>query len=84
MTTLAAVLSLLSGLYFIAPGLPDDVTIATAVAMQITHAIICRVFAGQRGRSGLRWGIAGFLGGVVTTTALLIIVEREGDLEPST
>jgi hypothetical protein len=69
---LAWILGTVSGLRFVAPGLPPDVMIVTAVAMHITHAIICRIFALQSGRDGRTWMIAGFVVGVVATTALLV------------
>ena len=43
--------------------------------MHITHATICRIFALQNGRDGRTWTIAGFLGGVVATTVLLVANE---------
>lgn len=77
MTTLAAVLGTLSGLRFVAPQLAPEAMIATSLAMQVTHAVILRFFAAQRGRSGLGWGLAGLLGGIVTLVVLLVLVERE-------
>ena len=78
MMTLASALGTLSGLRFVAPELESApaVMITTAIAVQVTHAIICRFFAAQRGRSGLAWGVAGLLGGVLTVTALLVVIER--------
>ncbi len=79
MLTLAALLGALSGLHFVAPELDPATTIVTGMAMQVTHALICRFFAAQRGRSGLRWGVAGLLGGILTTTVLLVAMERESN-----
>jgi hypothetical protein len=74
---LAWLLGTLSGLRFVAPHLPADVTIVTAIAMHVTHAVICRILAIQNGRSGDRWTIAGLAGGVLATAVLLIANERE-------
>ena len=75
MNTLAWVMGLLSGLRFVAPDLPAAVMVVTALAMQITLAVICRIFAVQSGRDGRTWTIAGLCGGVLATSALLIANE---------
>lgn len=77
MQTLAIVLGTVSGLRFVAPDMQPDVTVVTAVAMQITYAIICRIFAAQRGRAPLPWLVGGFVTGVVAVLALLVLGERE-------
>jgi hypothetical protein len=78
---LAWILGTLSGLRFVAPDLPADVTIVTAIAMHITHAVICRYIAGQSGRDGTRWALYALAGGVITTSVLL--VAKEFDPEPA-
>jgi hypothetical protein len=80
-SALAWLLGTLSGLRFVAPDLPADVTVVTAIAMQITHAVICRILAIQNGRNGDRWTIAGLLGGVIATAVLLIANERDAARE---
>lgn len=77
MVTLACVLGTLSGLRFVAPDLEPSVTVATALAMHVTYAVICRVFAAQHGRNGTRWGAAGLVGGVLTLVALLGVIGRQ-------
>jgi len=72
---LAWLLGTLSGLRFVAPEISATVTIVTAIAMQITHSVICRIFAVQSGRNGRTWAVAGLLGGVIATTALLVANE---------
>ncbi|MBM4245990.1 MAG: hypothetical protein FJ148_19685 [Deltaproteobacteria bacterium] len=74
---LAWILGTLSGLRFVAPDLPADVTVVTAIAMHITHAVICRYFASQSGRDGTRWALYAMLGGLVTTAALLVLKELD-------
>lgn len=78
---LAWILGTLSGLRFIAPDLPASVTIVTALAMHVTHAVICRIFAVQSNRDGRVWTIAGLLGGVLATTALLVANEVDAARE---
>ena len=80
MNGLAWILGTLSGLRFVAPDLPAEVTIVTAIAMHITHAVICRYLASQSGRDGMRWALYAMLGGVITTTVLLLL--KEFDPEP--
>jgi len=75
--TLAIVLGTLSGLRFVAPELEPPVTVATAVAMHVTYAILCRSLAVQRGRTPGAWLTGGFLLGVLAALVLLWIGERE-------
>ena len=77
MQTLAIVLGSLTGLRLVAPDLPPQVTIVTAVAMQITYAILARVFASQRNRAQLAWMILGFATGVLAVFALLLLGDRK-------
>ncbi len=81
MNGLAWILGTLSGLRFVAPDLRADVVIVTAIAMHITHAVICRYLASQSGRDGMRWALYAMLGGVITTSVLLLI--KEFDPEPA-
>jgi hypothetical protein len=83
--TLAHLSGLLSGLAFVAPRLDPTVMLVTSVAVQITHAIVCRVFAGQAGRNGPRWAVAGLVAGVYAVAILLYLTERQprlADEEP--
>lgn len=77
MQTIASVLGTISGLRFVSPDLPPDVTVATAVAMHITYAIVCRIFAAQRGRTPGVWLGLGFATGVFAVAALLVLGDRE-------
>ena len=79
MVTFATVLGTLSGLHFAAPELAPQVTIATSLAMHVTYGVICRVFAAQCGRSGLRWGVAGLVGGIPPLAVLLVLIGRQND-----
>jgi len=74
---MANVLGTVSGLRFVAPDLEPAVTIVTAVAMHITYAIVCRIFAAGRGRAPFPWLIAGFITGVLAVAALLVLGDRE-------
>ncbi len=74
---MASVLGTLSGLRFVSPDLPPDVTVVTAVAMHITYAIVCRIFAAQRDRAPLPWLVGGFVTGVFAVAALLVLGDRE-------
>lgn len=81
MNALAWVLGTLSGLRFVAPDLAPEVTVVTALAMHVTHAVICRIFAQQSGRDGRKWTIAGLAFGVLATTALLVANEVDAARE---
>jgi hypothetical protein len=72
----ASVLGTLSGLRFVAPELSPPMMVATSIAMHVTYAVICRVFAAQCGRSGTRWGVAGLVGGIPTLAVLLVLIGR--------
>lgn len=80
-SALAWLLGTLSGLRFVAPDLPAEVTVVTAIAMHVTHAVICRYLASQSGRDGMRWALYALAGGVLTTSTLLIL--KELDPEPT-
>ena len=75
MATLSSVLGIASGLRFIAPELEPHIMAATSVGMLVTYAVICRVFAIQAGRGRNSWTIAGLLGGLFATAALLVVTE---------
>lgn len=75
--TLAHFGGLLTGLGLVAPHLDPTTMLVTSVAVQITHAIVCRVFAGQAGRSGPRWAAAGLVAGVFAVALLLYLTERQ-------
>jgi hypothetical protein len=74
---LTTILGTLTGLHFVAPTLEPHVTVITGVAMQITYAILCRIFAAQRGRAPTPWLFAGLITGVLAIVALLILGERD-------
>ena len=76
MEILANILGTISGLRFVTAALSPAEVITTAIAMQITYAIIARVLAAQSGRAPFRWLVAGFAGGVIAILALLILDDR--------
>jgi hypothetical protein len=75
--TLAHLGGLLSGLAFVAPNLEPRVMLATSFAVQLTHAIVCRIFAAQGGRKSTRWAVAGLLCGVATVAVLLYLTAAD-------
>lgn len=82
MEGVANILGIVSGLRFVAPDLPPMSVIKTAIVMQITYAVVCRIFAAQRSRATLPWLIAGFFGGVVSFIVLLVLGDREKTQPP--
>ncbi|HEY8514210.1 MAG TPA: hypothetical protein VIS07_01700 [Candidatus Binatia bacterium] len=81
MDQLADVLGILSGLRFVAPYLDPTTTVVTAVAMHVTYAVLCWIFATKNRRSGVAWSAAGFLGGAAIALALLVANERQESRE---
>ena len=73
MQTLAIILGGITGLGLVAPELPPTVTVVTGIAIQITYAVLCRVFASQRNRAPLPWAFLGLLTGVFAVFGLLLL-----------
>ncbi len=78
LATLVLFLGTVSGLRFVAPELDAPIMAGTSLGMLITYAVICRVFAAQTGRAPTPWLIAGFVGGLFATVALLVASEISG------
>ena len=85
METLAHLSGLWSGLALVAPNLEPRAMLVTSLAVQLTHAIVCRIFAAQAGRKSTPWAVAGLLGGVATVAVLLYLtaaLPRQEQEEP--
>jgi hypothetical protein len=70
---LTLLLSTTSGLRWFAADLPPAVELITAAGVQITHAIVCSLFAAQDGRRGLRWLWIGLVGGIFAVAAIVFL-----------
>ena len=71
----ATALAYWSGLAFVAPGLEPATVLGTALVLHICDAILCRIFAGNAGRSRNAWTLIGFVGGL-SAVALLLLLPR--------
>jgi hypothetical protein len=77
MPNAAALLSTVSGLRFVAPGLDGATILGTGVVVQICHGILCRIFAHNNGYPRNTWTLLGLIGGL-WAVALLILLPRRG------
>lgn len=74
--TVATALAYWTGLAFVAPGLPPSAVVGTALVLLICDAVLCRIFAGNAGRSRNAWTLIGFVGGLAAVTLLLVLPRR--------
>jgi len=72
------VLSYLSGLGFVAPHLEPSALLGTGLALQVCHAIMCRLFAHNNGYPKSLWTLLGFAGGVWAVALLILLPNRRG------
>jgi len=82
MSNAAAILTVLSGLRFVAPELDAATAIGTAVVVLVCHAIFCRIFAHTGGYPKNTWTALGLIGGVWAVTVLLLLPRRAGGPNP--
>ncbi len=73
MTTLATLLSLTSGFALIGYREPPANLIATSIVIDLSLAPLTAIIASRRGRSVLRWAIAGLAFGAWALAAVLIL-----------
>ena len=81
MTTLATLLSYLSGVRFVAPDLEAPALLGTALGLHICDAVMCRLFAHNNGYPKNLWTALGLLGGI-WAVALLILLPRRTSPPP--
>jgi hypothetical protein len=75
MTTLT-ILSYLSGVGLVAPGLEPATILGTSLALQICHAIMCRLFAHNNGYPKGLWTTLGLVGGIWAVALLILLPNR--------
>jgi hypothetical protein len=71
-----------SALAFVAPPMPLQTLIGTALGLHICDAIMCRLFAHNNGYPKNLWTVLGFIGGI-WAVAVLILLPRRGAPEPT-
>jgi hypothetical protein len=73
MTTLATILSLASGFALMGYHEPTANMIATSIIINVALTPLTAIVASRRGRSVLRWTVAGLLFGAWALAAVMII-----------
>ena len=81
---LATVLGWLSGLAFVAPAMDPRAVLATAVALHICDAIMCRLVAHNNGYSRNLWTLVGLIGGLWAVAVVILLPRRDGGPVPPT
>jgi hypothetical protein len=81
--TVATVISYLSGLGFVAPGLAPAPLLGTALALHVCDAILCRLFAHNNGYPKNLWTLIGFLAGLWGVAVLIVLPRRAAPPAPS-
>ena len=77
----ATALGYVSGVAFVAPTLAPPALLGTALAVQICHAIMCRLFAHNNGYPKNLWTVLGLAAGL-WAVAVLILLPRRGVASP--
>ena len=80
---IVSALGWLSGLAFVARDLPPATVAGTALALNVCHAIFCRVLAGNNGYSRNAWTAAGLIAGVWAVGVLILLPRRAASAAPS-
>ena len=73
MTTIAILLSITSGFALLGYSEPPANLIATSVVIDLSLAPLTAIIASRRGRSSLRWTLAGLAFGAWALAAVLIL-----------
>ena len=73
MSTVASILSIASGFALIGYREPSANLIATSIAIDLALAPLTAIIASRRGRSAIRWTIAGLALGAWALAAVMII-----------
>jgi hypothetical protein len=73
MTTLASILSIASGFVLMGYHEPPANLIATSIIINLALTPLTAIVASRRGRSALRWTIAGLILGAWALAAVMII-----------
>ncbi|HJQ84405.1 MAG TPA: hypothetical protein VKA21_10040 [Candidatus Binatia bacterium] len=81
--TLATIVSYLSGLALIAPGLAPPALLGTALALHVCDAILCRLFAHNNGYPKNLWTVLGFVAGLWAVAVLVVLPRRVAVAPPS-
>ncbi len=74
--TLAAMLTYVSGLVFVAPHLDPPAQIGTSLALLACHAVMCRLFALNNGYPRNLWTVLGLTGGLWAVAVLILLPRR--------
>jgi len=78
---LETILSYLSGLHWVAPGLDLPTLLGTTAALHACDGVMCRLFARNNGYPRQLWTCLGLAFGV-WAVAVLIVLPRRGSMGP--
>ena len=78
----AVLLGYASGVALVAPNLEPPALLGTALAVQICHAIMCRLFAHNNGYPKNVWTVLGMVAGVWAVAVLVLLPRRTGEPPP--
>ena len=80
--SLVGVVSVLSGLAFVAPDLPVPALLGTALGLHICDAILCRLFAHNNGYPKSLWTVLGLIAGLWAVAVLIVLPRRDASPSP--
>jgi len=72
-----------SGLALVTVDPAPGTVLGTAIAVNVCHAIVCGVIAGNSGYARWPWRALGFIGGVWAVAVLLCLPRRAGGPPPA-
>jgi hypothetical protein len=72
----ATLLSWVSGLALVAPGLPPATVVGTALVLHTCDAVLCRLFARNNGHPPGLCTVLGFVGGIWAVAVLILLPRR--------
>lgn len=70
-----------TGLYLLAPAMPLDTLVRTAVVVHTCDAVMCRLFAHNNGYPKNLWTLLGLIFGI-WAVAILVLLPRRTDTAP--
>ena len=80
--TVATLAAYSSGLWLVAPDLDAPTMLGTSLALHMCYAAMCRLIARNNGHASNLWTGIGFIGGLWSVAALLLLPRRDGAPPP--
>ncbi|GIW42115.1 MAG: hypothetical protein KatS3mg076_2692 [Candidatus Binatia bacterium] len=67
------VLGFLTGVRLLAPEIDAETLLRTVFVVHLCDAVVCALYARDRGYSKLRWALAGFVFGIWAVAAIIVL-----------